>query len=331
MAHAGTGRRPAIDSLTSVHRVQTLKRSLGLDLLRILMATMVIGLHTRWLSQVSPLWEQLTVNGLFRMAVPVFFLINGYYAFETIDSGRTAAWLKRILQIYVFWAIVYLPAYLPFSNPGGFGLREFIGNLVFGYWHLWYMSALGLAGLLLWRLRARSSTALLCLAVGLFTIGLALEIARLRGVGHISVKLYRSFLFDALPFLLIGYVLRRDAISGKPPVLWTLAVLGLAGLLLESVVQQRFGVPSTDADLFISLLPLCPAVFLLVRKLRFAAASDRWAKASSALYFSHVAFLLLGQRLGIAPGMSLFAFVLALSALAAWPLIALSRRLRMVL
>ena len=308
-----------------------MKRSLGLDLLRILMATMVVALHTHWLSQVSPLWDQLTVNGLFRMAVPVFFLINGYYAFEAIDGGRTKAWLKRVLQIYLFWAVVYLPAYFPLSSPGGFGIHDFIVNLAFGYWHLWYMVALALAGLVLWRLRSRSSTELLCVAVGLFTIGLALEVARFRGVNHVSVKLYRNFLFDALPFLVMGYVMRRDAIAGTHPVLWTLAILGVAGLLLESLIERRFAPPSTEADLFISLLLLCPAIFLLVRKLPFVTANDRWAKASSAIYFSHVAFLLLGERLGIAQGMPLFAFVLMLSALASWPLIALSRRLRIVL
>jgi hypothetical protein len=68
-----------------------------------------------------------------------------------------------------------------------------------------------------------------------------------------------------------------------------------------------------------------------VRELPFTTTSDRWAKASSAIYFAHVAFLMLGERIGVAGGMTLFAFVLVLSALASWPLIALSRRLRFVL
>jgi surface polysaccharide O-acyltransferase-like enzyme len=314
-----------------VHWVQTLKRSFGLDLLRILMATMVVGLHTHWLSQASPLCNQLTVDGLFRMAVPVFFLINGYYAFDAIDTGRARSWLKRILQIYLFWAIVYLPAYFPHSAPGGSGIRDFVGSLAFGYWHLWYMVALALAGWVLWRLRSRSSTELLCLAVGLYAVGLVVEFARLRGVDHIPVKLYRNFLLDALPFLLIGYVLRRDAIAGTRPKLWILSILGLAGILFESFIEGRLAAPSTEADLFISLLVLCPAIFLLVRSLPFTTANDRWAKASSAIYFTHVAFLLLGERMGIASGLPLFAFVLALSALSSWPLIALSRRLRFIL
>lgn len=295
------------------------------------MATMVVALHTHWLSRSNPLVDQLTVNGLFRMAVPVFFLINGYYAFDAIDGGRTGAWLKRILQIYLFWAVVYLPAYLPHPGPAGFGLRDFLGNLVFGYWHLWYMVALALAGSLLWQLRAGSSQALLGLAVGLFAIGLALELARLRGADFIPVKLYRNFLLDALPFLLIGYVLRRDAVTGSLPGLWILSIVGLAGIVVESLVERRIAAPSTEADLFVSLLVLCPAVFLLVRRLPFVTASDRWSKASSAIYFTHVGFLLLGERLGIASGLPLFGFVLGLSALASWPLIALSRRLRFVL
>ncbi len=304
-------------------------RNLGLDALRILMSVMVIGLHTNWLCALSPLWNQLTVNGLFRAAVPIFFIINGYYLADAFQAGRVRLWLVRVLRIYLFWTIVYLPAYWPPSHSGATALVAFVANLVLGYWHLWYMAALAMGGAVLWLLRARSGQQLLWIAVGLFAFGMMLEIAKLDVGIPMPVRAYRSFLFDALPFLLIGYVARRDEVYLARSTIWTLAAVGLIALMFECFAQSRFAVSATAPDLHLSLLVLCPAVFLMALNLPFRTSSDRYAKASAAIYFSHLGFMLLGERIGLLPGLQLFAFVLLLSGLACWPLIAVSRRFRL--
>lgn len=52
---------------------------------------MVVGLHTNVFLAVGPAWDWLTANGLFRMAVPCFLVINGYYFGSSRDKGQ---WLK---------------------------------------------------------------------------------------------------------------------------------------------------------------------------------------------------------------------------------------------
>lgn len=56
-----------------------LVRNGALDVLKIAMAFIVVGMHAGFLTDISPIAAYLTANGLFRIAVPVFLLINGYF------------------------------------------------------------------------------------------------------------------------------------------------------------------------------------------------------------------------------------------------------------
>lgn len=53
-----------------------MERNVALDLLKLTMAAMVVGLHAGFLNDFSSLGYYITVNGIFRIAVPVFFVIN---------------------------------------------------------------------------------------------------------------------------------------------------------------------------------------------------------------------------------------------------------------
>ena len=60
-------------------------RNLSLDYLKVFLAVCVVFLHGGWLYDINELVGYLHVNGLFRIAVPLFFIINGYY-FYNISS-----------------------------------------------------------------------------------------------------------------------------------------------------------------------------------------------------------------------------------------------------
>ncbi len=82
-----------------------LNRNVSLDILRFSMALSVVGLHAGFLADLTPLGSCLTVNGIFRIAVPVFLLINGFYFYPVLIKGKSADWLKRVLYLYVFWML----------------------------------------------------------------------------------------------------------------------------------------------------------------------------------------------------------------------------------
>jgi peptidoglycan/LPS O-acetylase OafA/YrhL len=73
------------------------------DSLKLFLAVMVIGLHANLFFDTSPLANQLFVNGISRIAVPTFFIINGYYLSGAMkDTASFLSWAKRIALAYAF-------------------------------------------------------------------------------------------------------------------------------------------------------------------------------------------------------------------------------------
>ena len=56
-------------------------RNLSLDILKIIMAFFVVFLHMHLFKEVYPSLSYVLVNGLFRLGVPTFLIISGYYFF----------------------------------------------------------------------------------------------------------------------------------------------------------------------------------------------------------------------------------------------------------
>ena len=62
-------------------------RNLSIDVLKIILAIFVVFLHMNFLKETYPLMSFLLVNGIFRIAVPVFLVITGFYFFH-IDTTK---------------------------------------------------------------------------------------------------------------------------------------------------------------------------------------------------------------------------------------------------
>ncbi|HEX7686828.1 MAG TPA: acyltransferase family protein, partial [Burkholderiaceae bacterium] len=309
-----------------------MERNLGLDVLRLALALMVIGLHAELLAGVSPMWNHLLVDGLFRAAVPVFLVINGYYFFDTVQRGRVRAWLTGTAGLYAFWTIAYLPLHAPGSAADRHAWARFAVDLVLGFWHLWYVAALLAAGAVLALLRRWSSRTLLALAAALYLAGCALQLETLYGSHAFSNRIYRSFLLDALPFLVVGYVIRREDFRPSLGACLAAACAGAAGVMAESLASFVWSARSGNVDLFFSLALLGPALFLAARHVEVAAPTRGLAKVASSVYFVHVAILVLaGRWLHLEQGPALFGLV-ALASLGLSPLVvALARRFPVVL
>lgn len=79
-----------------------------------------------WLSMLiffyeHPALNKITVDGFFRIAVPFFLMINGYYFHENISHVESfKKWLKRGIVLFFVWQAIYLPLYLPIEDLSGF-------------------------------------------------------------------------------------------------------------------------------------------------------------------------------------------------------------------
>lgn len=72
------------------------------DFARVFMAFIVVAIHVNIFYE-HPALNKITVDGFFRIAVPFFLMINGYYFHENISHVESfKKWLKRGIVFFSF-------------------------------------------------------------------------------------------------------------------------------------------------------------------------------------------------------------------------------------
>ena len=271
-------------------------RNLSLDLLKIVMAFFVFFIHLRIFSDTNPTIAYILNNGLFRIAVPVFIIINGFYLFDTINKKKTYQFLKKLSILYILWMAIYSKWWLDVER-----IDLAITNLLFGYYQLWYVPAVMLSAVLLMFLHKISTKYLLTLSGLLLLAGMVLQACVNNGnfdnmipEKEMQYILYRNFLFDALPFLCIGYILRRKeslviGLLNNSRLIFPAILLLIALLCVESYANLIFFGPASSLDLLFFMIPLSAIVFLAFSyRIKILGQTRSLALFSSAIYFCHL-------------------------------------------
>ena len=228
------------------------QRNNCVDILRIVSAFCVICLH-HFTGTGYPLGEELPAMA--RFAVPLFFMISGYYA-AGFDGARRVKQMKKLLILTVASNIGYF-LYRLWDAASGQYVSAFIKEkfTLNAFWtflwsgessvasHLWFLSALLyiviLDHLLLSRLQKmkHGRAIVTAVAVVLFVAGLSYY--------HINTTIlhqvlpyqnYRNFLLMGTPFYLFGKLLRGGRlmkIKLNAPVLAVLLVVLFGTCLCE--------------------------------------------------------------------------------------------------
>ncbi|OOB81938.1 hypothetical protein BZL53_13000 [Flavobacterium columnare] len=235
-------------------------RNNNLDVLKIIMAFLVIALHIFPVSKVTGIEGLISyeiASGITRIAVPTFFLISGYFLRNKLnDKPYLWKYAKRILLLYVVWQFIYLPDLIRFYNLGWFSKSDMILKLIYGYWHLWYLLATTIAVGLLYLLRNLSTAIKTKLILFLLILGYSFQI----GIQSNRLDLMflyeiigttRNYLFFALPMMMIGtmYDKWKDEI---PQFKWLFIPLWII-LLIEVGMYYKYKVKAMD---FLLTLPL---------------------------------------------------------------------------
>ncbi|AZA54141.1 acyltransferase family protein [Chryseobacterium sp. G0201] len=262
-------------------------RSLSIDVLKIILAFFVVFLHMHLLRDEYPSLSYVLVNGLFRIGVPVFLIITGYYFYYVDTFDKLKKWSLRTFLLYSIWSIIYIPLW----KEG-----MVFTNIVFGYHHLWYLIGTLFAGILLFVLRKKSTSVLGATILILFGIGYTIQL--LGNLHYFTGELdstlnlypfYRNFLFVCFPFLGIGFLIKKLNIDVKqnpslPLVLGSIALVVFEAFLNYKLIHLN---QKESIDLLISLLIACPLVFLYCKNLPFKTDSKILASLSTAIYLVH--------------------------------------------
>lgn len=321
--------------------MQTTSRNILLDILKIVAALFVIGTHCEFLFEYNEVVPQIITNGIFRIAVPFFFCVNGFFLVNVFKSDRIKIWLKRVGILYLVWMLIHTYFWVYLND---YNLLKIIPTFLFGFNHLWYLAALFFGGLILYQLRNASNTLLIVSTLILFLIGIIIQYL---GQLHVFSQhptldklinyppLHRNFLLFALPLLSIGYVIRRTNFHTKlsKQFVIILLIISLTLLVAENLITFYFITGEAILNTYISYLFLAPA--LLIAAFTFKITSNLNSKLLSsysiALYLVHpLIIFLIFNVVSLSPTVRTFVTIIV-SVIASYVLIQLNKKLKYIL
>ncbi|QZT36393.1 acyltransferase [Halosquirtibacter xylanolyticus] len=265
----------------------------GIDLLKFILSLLVVLIHCNPIKNDN--CYKFLIEGIIRIAVPSFFLINGLLLKEQYLLNKSL-YLKKNIKIYLFWSLLYFPFYYHTS------ISTYCLNFVMGYGHLWYIGAM-ILGVFLFSFiyKSRLNNVLLYIfiyAVACFSFYYIQIISE--DIDHNIVAkilklpkyLIRNGFWDALPFIGIGYMIKRKRFTIKQSYNLVLFLLSITALLFESYVLRIkfFNIyESTEgADFMFMLLPT--SVFLLLYfkdHIKLGINSILFRRLSALVFFIH--------------------------------------------
>ena len=241
-----------------------------LDLIRLIAAFMVILIHAP-----LPGVAGQAVESVSRVAVPLFFMVSGYYAWgkskEALmnSAKKTAALLLWSTAVYFVWgalwslyqgtAVTYFTSIL--------SVRTLVETVVFNngslLGHLWFLLALLYCYLLYtWFLHKVPLSAKMCISAVLY-VGLFLvrEVLKMNGAAD-PVYYLRNSLFVGIPFFLLGNVIHQQK---EWVVRYSTAFLvTLIGVGTLAAVAERFCIGC--CDMYVGTGVAAVALFILSQK-----------------------------------------------------------------
>ncbi|MFC7345835.1 acyltransferase family protein [Chryseobacterium zhengzhouense] len=261
-------------------------RNLTIDVLKIILALFVVFLHMNFLKETHPLLSFVLVNGIFRIAVPVFLVITGFYFLHIDTTKKLQKWLFRTFLLYAVWMLVYISYWE--DN------KEIWLAVIFGYHHLWYLIGTFFSGIILFLLRNQKAVVLFTLAILLFGVGYAVQVL---GNTHYfkgeedsvlnDYLMYRNFLFVCFPFLTVGFLINKLKISfEKYKYSYFLVVLSVVMVVAEAYFNYKM-ISSESTDILFSLIFASPILFLYSQKIYIKSQSKILASLSTAIYVVH--------------------------------------------
>ena len=237
--------------------------SFYVDYAKLFCCVLIVGAHCR------PLFSQDILNyyygqWFFRLSVPFFFISSGYF-FSKMNGSKRQKYIKRIAVIYAGSLIIYSPSLMADD------LRGLINDIVFGYYHLWYLSAL-FFGLIAAHLLEKAIKEYRFFFILLLVAGVLFdEYYKLLGSSVLNriaecvdlIGTARHALFFGLPLILIGECLskREWKNTGNSKLLLLLAVT-LAFGFFEATAFRR--AVQGDVSLDVSIFGWTPAVPLFL-------------------------------------------------------------------
>ncbi len=276
------------------------KVNAALDIFKVVMAILVIGIHTEPFG--FNIWLDRGFGIITRLCVPFFFITSSY--FYWIKDKAALRYIKRILSLYVLWSIIYLP----------FDLKMFskmsIGQIIYRFfWEgndhaLWYLcgSIIGfvITYFLYHTCKLNPKTILIisfiCLLIGCLKSTYAPLLERIFGFQIKDWLGSRNGLFYAFPYFALGLVIAKSDDKGKNRNIGKLGGGICISIILLAIESMIFVVvfKTSSTIIWLSVFPYTYFVFLLGNNINIKLPkriSLQLRKMSTLMYVSQYLFI----------------------------------------
>lgn len=286
--------------------MQTNRINATIDIVKLIMAIFVVGIHTEPFGY--NIWLDRGFGVITRLCVPFFFVASGYFYWK--KEKTLFEYVTRLAIIYVIWSLIYLP--FDFSALKNTSIVEIILRYFwYGNEHaLWYLCG-SIIGMLLTNtiyivLNKKSKNvffiSLVLLFIGCLLSTYAPLFYKVLSIKDYSVYNFRNGVFYAFPYITMGLIIAQNesvpnAISNTKLVAGF--IMSMILLVAESLVfVVIFNTASTI--LWMSVLPCSYFLFFLLTKINIQLRKDITIfirKLSTLVYLCHGLFLLLFDKM----------------------------------
>lgn len=238
-------------------------RNYSIDTLKMICAILVIFIHTP-----KPLiWEECMAP-VFRCAVPIFFMISGYFTYSKSDINNVVR--KRImgqLKVLLWGTGLYFIISIITNGASAFEKMHhfltpsfFLFNTLPYAGHLWYILAYTYILVIMLFVEKYNLYKLLFITTPILLMGV-IVLGTYSGIilNHtLPLQYSRNFIFTGLPFFTLGMIIKRYK---NIPSLLLLVIAIVAFYIIGLIEVSSLGVFA--GDVYISTILLSVSIFLL--------------------------------------------------------------------
>ena len=259
-----------------------MERNVLLDYLKIFISIFIVCSHMQPLFGYENFGGWYISNGIGRLAVPLFFIINGFFICSKLDDYQAVKkYVKHLILIYLVWTLIYSPFFITSVR-----VKDIIAIILTGYYHLWYMPAVIIAIILLYFIKKyiKNDYYILLFGLILYIVGFILS--------HYANKIfyYRNGITIGFIFVAIGYFIKSKQVEKYFRDVHLILIICTTVIAITIESYYRFvttqGNPFQDFLFFI--LVLSPSIFILVIKHPKYVSNKGFINiVSSGIYFLH--------------------------------------------
>ena len=249
----------------------------GLDVLRFICAVFVFFIHIKFPNSI-----QKYIEPIIRTAVPLFFMISGFFYQNLVESGNLKRQILKILKYLIYiYLIFFILAFLEkmiISNifyidlDNMFTINSMLKFIIFNECpffkidyvsgHLWYMSAIIYTYIfvnIITRYNIKNKYIFL-LCVFILYLSLFINLFTYR------TFLYRNWLMTGVPYFLIGILIWKNKDFIKKINFNNFIILFIVFLFLSEIEKFLF-FKDNFIETYIFTFPFCIIIFIIFFKL----------------------------------------------------------------